>query len=191
MNPGRNAAKMNVQQEPVLKFSAREIEARVADVASRIGEDFRDRDLVIVSLLKGSAFFLADLSRKIERPHGFEFINVMRRETGGNESIEIDFSTPLSVAGRDILVLKDVVNTGVIETYLMNQLRVDNPASVRFAAIVDKPQERRSSILVDYVLFTSNDSDLLVGYGMEQGGRHGHLPYIASVGSTAPGPDGQ
>jgi hypoxanthine phosphoribosyltransferase len=182
---------MSARQEPVLKFSAREIEARVADVAARIGEDFRDRDLVIVSLLKGSAFFLADLSRKIARPHGFEFINVQRRETGGNESIEIDFSTPLSVAGKDILVLKDVVNTGVIETYLMNQLRVDNPSSVRFAAIVDKPQERRSSILVDYVLFTSNDSDLLVGYGMEQGGRHGHLPYIASVGSPAPGPDGQ
>ena len=158
------------------------------EIALRIDRDYQGRPLVIVSILKGSAFFLADLSRRLGREHGYEFINVTRRESGGSESIEIDFSTPLSVAGKDVVVLKDVVNTGVIETYLMNQLRNDGPASIRFAAIIDKPQERRSSLLVDYVLFTDNASEILVGYGMEHGGQHGHLPHIAVVSPAPPAP---
>jgi hypoxanthine phosphoribosyltransferase len=180
-----------MKPELALKHTAEEIESRVAEVAGRMGNDYRGRPLVIVSLLKGSAFFLADLSRKIDAPHGYEFINVTRRESGGSESIEIDFSTPLSIAGKDVVVLKDVVNTGIIEAYLLNQLRADGPTSVRFAAIVDKPNERRTSVLVDYALFTSQDSDLLVGYGMEQGGRFGHLPHIASFPAVSPEPEGQ
>ncbi len=168
-----------------LRHSEAEIAARVSDIARRIDRDYEDRPLVVLSLLKGSAFFLADLCRRIDRPHGFEFISVTRRDIEGKESVEIDFATPLSLAGKEVVVLKDVVNTGVIETYLMNQLRTDDPASIRFASIVDRPHERRSSILVDYVLFNSNDRDHLVGYGMELGGLYGHLPYIASV-STAP-----
>jgi hypoxanthine phosphoribosyltransferase len=181
----------DMKPELTLKHSAEEIESRVAEVADRMGRDYKDRPLVIVSLLKGSAFFLADLSRKVEAPHGYEFINVTRRESGGSESVEIDFSTPLSISDKDVVVLKDVVNTGIIETYLMNQLRTDGPASVRFAAIIDKPNERRTSVLVDYALFTSQDNDLLVGYGMEQGGRFGHLPYIASYSAGPEGRNGQ
>ena len=177
---------VSVQPTLTLRHSEAEIAARVSEVARRIGRDYEDRPLVLLSLLKGSAFFLADLCRKIERPHGFEFINVTRRDIEGKESVEIDFATPLSLSGKEVVVLKDVVNTGVIETYLMNQLRTDDPASVRFAAIVDRPQERRSSILVDYVLFNSADRDHLVGYGMEYAGQYGHLPHIASI-SPPPG----
>ncbi len=168
------------------KFSAREIDARVGEIASRMDRDYQGRPLVMVSILKGSAFFLADLSRRVSQPHGYEFINVTRREAGGNESIEIDFSTPLAIARKDVVILKDVVNTGIIETYLMNQLRNDDPASIRFAAIVDKPQERRSSLLVDYVLFTDNAPGILVGYGREHRGEHGHLPYISAIHPAAP-----
>jgi hypoxanthine phosphoribosyltransferase len=176
------------------RHSEAEIAARVAEIARRIERDYEDRPLVLLALLKGSAFFLADLCRRVGRPHGFEFINVTRRDIEGKESVEIDFATPLSLSGKEVVVLKDVVNTGVIETYLMNQLRTDDPASIRFAAIVDRPHERRSSILVDYVLFNSTDRDHLVGYGMEHGGLYGHLPHIAAV-SPAPvsesGPQGQ
>ena len=89
------------------------------------------------------------------------------------------------------MVLKDVINTGVIETYLMNQLRGDDPASIRFAAIVDRPHERRSSILVDYVLFSSTAHEHLVGYGMEHAGQYGHLPHIAALSPLAPPELGQ
>jgi len=175
------------QPNLVLRHSERDIASRVDEVAHRLARDYEDRPLVLLSLLKGSAFFLADLCRRIARPHGFEFINVTRRDIEGRESVEIDFSTPLSLSGREVVVLKDVVNTGVIETYLMNQLRGDDPASIRFAAIIDRPHERRSSILVDYVLFSSTDRDHLVGYGMEYNGLYGHLPHIASL-SPPPAP---
>jgi hypoxanthine phosphoribosyltransferase len=182
---------VSVQPTLTLRHSEADIAARVADVARRITRDYEDRPLVLLSLLKGSAIFLADLCRKIERPHGFEFINVTRREVEGKESVEIDFTTPLSISGKEVVVLKDVVNTGVIETYLMNQLRTDDPATIRFAAIVDRPHERRSSILVDYVLFNSTDRDHLVGYGMEYAGQYGHLPHIAAVSPPATGEIGQ
>jgi len=170
----------------VMKYSPSEIGDRVAELAARIDRDYGGKRLALVAILKGAAFFQADLSRQVTTPHSFEFINVARRDAGGNESVEIDFSTPLSLADRHVIVLKDVVNTGVIETYLMNQLRSEEPGTLRFAAIVDRPQERRSSILVDYALFTSHDDSVLVGYGMEQDGRHGHLPYIASLEPSGP-----
>lgn len=182
-----------VPQQPALtlRHTEAEIAARVAEVAARVTRDYEDRPLVLLSLLKGSAIFLADLCRKIGRPHGFEFINVMRRDLEGKESVEIDFATPVSLSGKEVVVLKDVVNTGVIETYLMNQLRGDGPSSIRFAAIVDRPHERRSSILVDYVLFNSTDRDHLVGYGMEHNGQYGHLPHIAAISPSSPGEIGQ
>jgi hypoxanthine phosphoribosyltransferase len=174
-----------------LRYTEQEIAARVSEIAVRVARDYEDRPLVLLSLLKGSAFFLADLSRRIDRPHGFEFINVIRRDIEGKESVEIDFATPLSLAGKEVVVLKDVINTGVIETYLMNQLRGDDPATIRFAAIIDRPHERRSSILVDYVLFNSSDHDHLVGYGMEYAGQYGHLPHIAALSHSAPHEIGQ
>jgi hypoxanthine phosphoribosyltransferase len=174
-----------------LRHTEAEIAVRVDEIARRIERDYEERPLVLLALLKGSAFFLADLCRKIARPHGFEFISVLRRDIEGKESVEIDFTTPLSLAGKEVVVLKDVVNTGVIETYLMNQLRTDDPASIRFAAIVDRPHERRSSILVDYVLFNSTDRDHLVGYGMEHAGLYGHLPHIAAISAGAPAEIGQ
>ncbi|HET9793212.1 MAG TPA: phosphoribosyltransferase family protein [Thermoanaerobaculia bacterium] len=182
---------VSTQPTLTLRHSEAEIAARVSEIARRISRDYEDRPLVLLALLKGSAFFLADLCRRIERPHGFEFISVTRRDIEGKESVEIDFATPLSLAGKEVVVLKDVVNTGVIETYLMNQLRADDPASIRFAAIVDRPHERRSSILVDYVLFNSTDRNHLVGYGMELAGRYGHLPHIASVSPAPTGEIGQ
>lgn len=182
---------VSIQPTLTLRHSEAEIAARVSDVARRIARDYEDRPLVLLSLLKGSAIFLADLCRRIERPHGFEFINVTRREMEGKESVEIDFSTPMSLSGKEVVVLKDVVNTGVIETYLMNQLRADDPATIRFAAIVDRPHDRRSSILVDYVLFSSTDRDHLVGYGMEYAGQFGHLPHIAAVSSAPAAEIGQ
>ena len=86
----------------------------------------------------------------------------------------------MTLRGADIIILKDVIRSGIIESYLADQLREEGPTSIRFAAIVDRPQERKSSLLVDYVLFPSEDG-ILVGYGMEFGGEGGNFPFIAKV----------
>jgi hypoxanthine phosphoribosyltransferase len=160
------------------RFEAEEIAARVAEIARRLDEDSGGKPLVLLSILKGAAFFGADLSRQMRTPIALEYISVRRAE--GSEILQIDFATSFDVASKPVVLLKDVVNTGVIETYLSDQLRLRGVASVRFAAIVDKPQERKADLAVDYALFTSNGGTF-VGYGMEYQGRHGSLPYVAEI----------
>ena len=116
-------------------------------------------------------------------PLSCEFINVSRQE-GSDEILQIDFATAFPIAGRPVVLLKDVVNTGVIETYLLSQLGAAGAAPIRLVSIVDKPSERRTRLDVDFALFSA-ERGRFVGYGMELGGRWSHLPYIAEVSEAA------
>jgi hypoxanthine phosphoribosyltransferase len=160
------------------RFEADRIAARIGEVARRLDEDFRDRPLVLLAILKGAALFAADLSRRLTVPLTLEYISVRRAE--GSEILQIDFATGFEITGRPVVLLKDVVNTGVIETYLSDQLRGGGAESVRIAAIVDKPHERKTDLAVDYALFTS-EGGTFVGYGMEHRGRWGNLPYVGEI----------
>ena len=162
------------------RFEAERIAARIAEVARRLDEDFRGRPVVLLSILKGAALFTADLARQIRTPAALEYISVRRAE--GEEILQIDFATKFDLSGKAVVLLKDVVNTGVIETYLSDQFRGGGVESVRIAAIVDKPHERRTDLTVDYPLFTS-EGGTFVGYGMEYKGLYGNLPYVAEIAS--------
>ena len=162
------------------RFEAERIAARVAEVARKLDEDFQGRPVVLLSILKGAALFTADLARQVRTPAALEYISVRRAE--GDEILQIDFATRFDLAGKSVVLLKDVVNTGVIETYLSDQLRGSGVESVRIAAIVDKPHERRTDLTVDYPLFTS-EGGTFVGYGMEYKGLYGNLPYVAEIAS--------
>lgn len=161
------------------RFEADRIASRVSDVAARLDAEFGEDPVLLISVLKGSAFFLSDLARSMRAPLACEYISV-RRDEGPAEILHIDFSTGFQVRDRPVVLLKDVVNTGVIETYLSEQLRAAGARLVRIAAIVDKPIERRTDLAVDYALFTS-ETGTFVGYGMDLGGRHGNLPYVAEA----------
>jgi hypoxanthine phosphoribosyltransferase len=164
------------------RYSATEIARRIQDIARRIEQDYAQGDLVLICILKGAACFIADLGRAMQRPVRMEYIDVIRSQAGAGEDEIVDFHflTKFTVAGADLIVLKDVIRTGVIESYLLDQLREERPRSIRFACLVDRPQERKSSFLADYVLFPS-EQGLLVGYGMEYQGRGGNYPFIAQV----------
>lgn len=154
------------------RFSPAEISHRVQSIGQRLSGDFPETPIVLIAILKGAAIFASDLARTIPRSVRLEYIDVIR---GGEEEIvDFHFVTPFNVRGADIIILKDVIRSGIIESYLADQLREEGPNSIRFAAIVDRPQERKSSLLVDYVLFPSEDG-VLVGYGMEFAGE-GELP---------------
>lgn len=162
-----------------VRFEADRIAARIAEVAARLDADFKDEAPILISILKGAAFLTADLARRMRGPASCEYISV-RREEGSDEIVQIDFATGFAVTGRAVVLLKDVVNTGVIETYLSEHLRAGGARSIRVAAIVDKPLERRTDIAVDYALFTA-ESGTFVGYGMERAGRYGTLPYVGEL----------
>jgi hypoxanthine phosphoribosyltransferase len=167
------------------RFSPAEIAHRVQSIGQRISSDFPEGPIVLIAILKGAAIFASDLARTVPRSVRLEYIDVIR---GGEEEIvDFHFVTPFEIKGANVVILKDVVRSGIIETYLLDQLREEGPESIRFAALVDRPQERKSSLLVDYVLFQSEEG-ILVGYGMEFAGEGGNLPFIAQVRSPGAGP---
>jgi hypoxanthine phosphoribosyltransferase len=167
------------------RFGPAEIARRIQSIGQRIANDFPEGPVVLIAVLKGAAMFQADLARTVPRPVRLEYIDVIR---GGEEEIvDFHFVTPFDIKGANVVILKDVIRSGIIETYLLDQLREEGPLSIRFAALVDRPQERKSSLLVDYVLFQSGEG-VLVGYGMEFRGEGGNLPFIAQVRTSGEGP---
>jgi hypoxanthine phosphoribosyltransferase len=162
------------------RYEARLIAERVDAVAGAIDRDVRDRPLVVVSILKGSSVFMADLTRKMKGPFGCEFLHV-RRAGGAGDIMQIDFVAGFDIRGQHVLLLKDVVHTGVIETYLLEHLNGAGAASLRLAAIVDKPLDRKTNVAVDFSLFSTESAGLYAGYGMAHEGLHAHLPDIHEV----------
>lgn len=169
------------------RFGPAEIARRVQEIGRKISTEFPEgQELVLIGILKGAAFFVADLARAIQRPVRLEYIDVIR--SGDEEEIvDFHFVTNFRVAGCDVVILKDVIRSGIIESYLMDQLREQKPSSIRFGCLVDRPQERKSSLLVDYVLFPSEEGHLL-GYGMAYQGQWGNLPLIGQLRTAEPDP---
>lgn len=174
------------QARVVPLFDADAIARAVSALGRRIAEEIGREDPLIVSLLGGSVVFLADLIRSIERPLRFEFIHVgySAERTDSGDVVGIHYPMPIDIAGQSILLLKDVVASGVIETYLANQFRQRGARVVRFAALIDMPEERKTSFAVDYAAFTVPREGTLVGYGMKHQGRHGHLSHIGRFTET-------
>ena len=171
---------------PTIKvlFDARAIAARVQALGQRLQREVAHEDPLVVSLLGGSVIFLADLIRSISTPLRYEFVQVeykSHEEQGEEEVTDIQYPIPIDVQGQSVMVLKDVVSTAIIETYLANQFLQLGARKVRFVALVDLPKERKTHCQVDYSVFTTERSARLVGYGMKHLGRHGNLPYVGYV----------
>lgn len=160
-------------------YSAKEIAKRVAALGARIRGDAGDDGLFLLGVLKGTSCFLPDLMRAIPGEVGYGFIDVVRdvADTETAAAVEIDFLNWIDIAGRNVYLLKDVVSTGVIESYLLTQLRQKNPASLRLVALLDRPELRTVELETDYCVFEVSEGTF-VGYGLELEGKYGNLPYI-------------
>jgi hypoxanthine phosphoribosyltransferase len=163
-------------------FSADEIRERVAEVAKSIANDYQDRELVLVGMLKGAAFFLADLARCLPRPVDYEFVSVSSSVGAHGEVVSLTFATQIDVSGRHVVVLKDVLHSGVTENYLITHLSQQNPATIEVVALVDKPQLRSVNLSAKYSVFNDVPNGFLVGYGLGPGhGEHTNLPDLCIV----------
>lgn len=169
-------------------FDAETLRKSIADLGRRITQELADDDPLLVALLGGSVIFLADLVRAIERPVRFEFIQVGQDESAESADpavTRIRYPLPLEVEGQSVLVLKDVVSSGVTEPYLEQQLRDHGAREVRFAALIDIPDERKTAFEVSYAAFRTGRQGVLVGYGLKQDARYGNLPYVGRIRGTA------
>src|SRR5579884_2340173 len=162
----------------VTMITAEQIAARVRELGERITRDYAGRDLVLVCVLKGSFVFAADLARAVDLPMRLDFLGVRSygagTETSGVVQITSDLSRPIQ--GEDVLLVEDIVDSGLTVAHLTDLLRTRAPASVRVCALLHKPSRARVPSPVDYVGFTIEDR-FVVGYGMDFAERYRNLPY--------------
>jgi hypoxanthine phosphoribosyltransferase len=163
-------------------YSAEAIATRVRDLGKEIRAEAGDGEVFLLGILKGAAVFLSDLMRAVPGQVGYGFIDVVRDEadTEVATALEIDFLSHIELAGRNVYVLKDVVSTGVIESYLLTQLRLQDPASLKLVALIDRPNLRTIDLSADHHAFQVREGTF-VGYGLEHEGRWGNLPYIGKL----------
>jgi hypoxanthine phosphoribosyltransferase len=163
-------------------FTAEAIAARVSELAAAIRRDSRDAEVFFLCILKGASIFLADLLRSVTGDVSYGFIDMIRDAEGNStaDALEIDFLSFTDIRGRHVFVLKDVVNTGIIENYLLSQLRQHAPASLRLVALLDRPDARTVDVTADFSAFTITEGTF-AGYGLEHQRRFGNLPFIGRV----------
>jgi hypoxanthine phosphoribosyltransferase len=162
-----------------LLFSEDEIRAAVESMARSIEEDHADKELLVIAVLKGSFIFLADLVRRIRLPLEIDFIWLssygMERYSSGEVRIRKDLDA--SVTGRHVLLVEDIVDTGLTIRFLQEHLEKRGPASISLCALLDKRIRRKLPVEFDYTGFVVEEG-FLVGYGLDDGERFRHLPAI-------------
>jgi hypoxanthine phosphoribosyltransferase len=165
-------------------FSADEVASRIRALGAEIRRDAGGAEVFLLGILKGAALFTADLLRAIPGDVSYAFIDVVRDASDSEtaDALEIDFLSFTDIRGRNVYLLKDVVSTGVIETYLLTQLRTHDPATLRLVALLDRPDARTVDLHADFRAFTVEQDGTWAGYGLEQRSRFGNLPFIGRVG---------
>ncbi len=179
------APRRRERMEKIVKavlFSEEQIRKRVAEMVTRIDEDFRDKDLVVVALLKGSVVFLADLVRGFKRPLAFDFIGVSSygNSTSSLGVVSLEKGITVDVAEKCVLVVDDILDTGRSLTFVKNYLQKFKPREIKICVLLEKKGTRLMDIAADYVGFEIPDVFVL-GYGLDYEDRYRHLPYIASL----------
>ena len=163
-------------------ISAARIHERVREIGAQIARDYAGKPLVLVAALKGSFLFVADLARAIDLPLRIDFLGLRSygagTETSGVVQITHDLTSP--VAGEDVLVVEDIVDTGLTMRYLLENLETRHPASLRVCALLHKPARARVEVPIDYLGFTIEDR-FVVGYGLDYGERYRNLPYLGTL----------
>ena len=162
-------------------LSASEIQARVEALGETITADYADveGELVLIGILKGCYVFLADLSRAIDRHFSVDFIGLSSygdaTKSSGVVRLTQDLSKPIK--DKHVIVVEDIVDTGLTMRYLLDNLRTRGPRSVKLCSLLEKPEKNKSGVTVDYLGFTIPDR-FVIGYGLDYAGHYRNLPYV-------------
>ncbi|HKY03375.1 MAG TPA: hypoxanthine phosphoribosyltransferase [Blastocatellia bacterium] len=161
-------------------IDADRIQARVREMASEITRDYQDKNLHLLGVLKGACVFLSDLMRNIDLPLTIDFIGISSYGASTKSSGEVRITKDLdrSLAGKDVLVVEDIIDTGLTLNYLVNIFRSREVNSVNIAALLDKPERHEIAVDASYIGFTI-PNHFVVGYGLDFAELYRNLPYIA------------
>jgi hypoxanthine phosphoribosyltransferase len=160
-------------------ISEAKLQARIRELGAQLSRDYAGKELTILSVLKGSIFFATDLARATDLPLTMEVLGVSSyqggTETTGEVRITSDVTKPM--AGKDILVVEDIIDTGLTMKFLLENLHARHPASVKVCALLEKPARARAKIDIDYRGFVVDDV-FVVGYGLDYAEKYRNLPFI-------------
>lgn len=160
-------------------FTEEQLAEMTARIAKQINQDYKDKNLLLVSVLKGSLIFMADLMRQIEVPCAIDFLSVSSYGSGTSSSGEVRILKDLdqSLEGKDVLVVEDILDSGNTLSFLLKNLSARNPASIRLCTLLDKPERRKAEVYADYIGATVEDK-FIVGYGLDYAELYRNLPYV-------------
>ncbi len=161
------------------------LEARIAELGVEISHDYADTDLLLIGVLKGAVFFMADLIRRLTIPCEIDFMAVSSygNSTDSSGVVRILKDLDASIEGRNVVVIEDIVDSGLTLSYLLRNLEARNPASVEVCALLTKPDRRVADIECRYVGFEIPNR-FAIGYGLDYAERYRSLPYVAALDET-------
>ena len=155
-----------------------EIQKKVSEMGKKISDDFRDKDPLFVGVLKGCFIFMADLMRYVDIRCSMDFMAVSSYSgTSSTGAVKINKDLSEDIEGRHVIIVEDILDSGVTLSYLKQYLMVRRPASISIATLMDKPARRKADIYADYSCFEIPDA-FVVGYGLDYNERYRNLPYI-------------
>ena len=172
---------MQREKQEVL-INQQQIIEKVKELGLQISKDYQGKELIVVGILKGAIIFLSDLIRSIEVPLTLDFMAVSSYGAGTSSSgaVRILKDLECSVEGKHLLVVEDIVDTGLTLKYLLDNLKARDPASIRICTFLDKPSRRLIPVQPDYNGFAIPDR-FVVGYGLDFNEQYRHLPYVAAL----------
>jgi hypoxanthine phosphoribosyltransferase len=182
--------------KPTVLFSRDQIEARIVEIGAEVAQAFDGRELTVVGLMKSCLVFMADVIRAIPLDLTCHLlrVNSVREEGAGTARTEIIYSATIPYDGRDILLLDDIVDTGITLNFLVDHIREHKPRSLKVCALIDKPGERKIDVHPDWSVFTLpkvEDDRFLVGYGLDFAENYRGLPFIGTISRPTPVAEGR
>jgi hypoxanthine phosphoribosyltransferase len=171
-------------------ISSEQLSDRVAELGAQISRDYDGKDLVMVGVLRGAVVFIADLLRALDVPCEIDFMAVSSYGSSSDSSGVVRILKDLddSITGRDVLIVEDIVDSGLTLNYLMRNLRARDPGSLEVCSLLTKPERRRVDVPIRYTGFEIPNT-FVVGYGLDHAQQYRHLPYVAELPEdVVPGP---
>ena len=171
---------MSVKERIEPLFTAEQIHIRIGELAAQINADYAGKDILLLGTLKGAYIFLADLSRKITQTTEIDFLKVSSYgdSTSPLSQVKFDQSPSLSLTGKHVLLVEDIIDTGHTLAFLREYIKSQNPASLRVCALLDKPERREAELPpCEYLGFSIPDK-FVVGFGLDYAQRYRNLPYV-------------
>ncbi len=170
---------MQLDRKPKTLFSREEISQRVKELGEEISKDYKDNDIIVISLLRGSFIFAADLIRELEVPVNIDFMTTSSygHDEVSSGIVEIINDVRTDVRGKDVIIVDDIIDSGHTMKKVVEFISMKEPKSIKICVMLDKPSRREADIFPDYVGFTIPDV-FIVGYGLNYGDYFRNIPYI-------------